>query len=122
MAFDPLRFLNVADFVLASSSYQSEEYLRTGVGRAYYAAHVSARDYLDSRVKLQRDKAGKPTHQGVVDALKRGTLPYVGDALDQLMDKRHVSDYEMGSQVTLADLTEARILAETVLRNLSSCY
>ena len=80
--FNPSKFLVVSDFVATDSSHQGEEFIRTAVGRAYYAAHISAKDFLSSRPKLQRDKAGNPTHQGVVDALKRSRLPDLGHKLD----------------------------------------
>jgi uncharacterized protein (UPF0332 family) len=119
--FDPSKFLTVSDFVAGDPSHQGEEFVRTAVGRAYYAAHISARDFLSPRVKLQRDRAGNPTHQGVIDGLKKSRLPDLGHKLDQLMAQRKAADYQMNSTVALSDLNTARVLSKAILLDLSGC-
>jgi hypothetical protein len=122
--FDPRRFSNVADFVYSDPSHQSEEFVRTGIGRAYYAAHIYARDLLVGmpRVKLQRDRSGNPTHGGVVDVLKRSKQPHVGHALDQLLAHRKRADYRMDVPSKVDDLREARNLSTAILRDIANCF
>lgn len=122
--FDPRRFNNVADFVYSDPGHQSEEFIRTGVGRAYYAAHIYARDLLLTvpKLRLQRDHSGNPTHGGIVEVLKRSKQPHVGHAMDQLLAHRKKADYRMDIQSSMDDLREARNLSSAILQDVAGCY
>ncbi|MDG7030003.1 MAG: hypothetical protein JRN38_07160 [Nitrososphaerota archaeon] len=97
---------------------KTEEYLRTAIGRAYYAAHLTARETLLAKRKVKPNKKGLIPHGEVIDALKLGPLPSVGDKLHQLGKMREVADYTVTSQIQLTDAQVAKALVTEIISKL----
>jgi hypothetical protein len=82
-------FLQVAE-VLAP--YEGEAFMRTRIGRLYYAVYLEARDYAErhlghSRLKLARE------HQAIAHALAR-VDPELEFRLRDLRSTRNAADYD----------------------------
>lgn len=74
-----------------------EASMRCACGRAYYAAHVIARDLLRAKFAVSRDGRA---HREVIDLLKRSKnldVRQAGLSLDRLKDTRNSADYDVGS-------------------------
>lgn len=117
-AFSPQSFERVVDFILGPGTPKSEEYLRTAIGRAYYAAHLTARETLLAKGKVSPNKKGLIPHGDVIDVLKSGPLPSVGDKLHQLGKLREVADYAVTSQIQLSDAQNAKALVSEIITKL----
>lgn len=87
MPFAPRDFFTIAQTVV-SDYPDSEAALRTGVGRAYYATFLEAREKL--RIRVQTGKV----HQAVIGALKKADR-FAGDQLDKLEELRGIADYDL---------------------------
>ena len=86
MTFDPADFLRVAN-ELASEGHD-EAFLRTAVGRAYYAVFLQAREFLGLRGQRRH------IHNTVISRLKRTDFA-AGTQLDKLETLRGQADYEL---------------------------
>jgi hypothetical protein len=84
-AFDPLRFLAVAEELARPAADEPE--LRTAVSRAYYALYLSARDQLG-------EKAGKGERAKTMTALNRRD-PGLKQKLALLERLRVAADYHL---------------------------
>jgi uncharacterized protein (UPF0332 family) len=119
MPFDPSTFLEVTNRVVAESDLHSETYFRTAVGRAYYSAHLVAREVLLSEHRITRDLKGKARHGAVIKALNKPGTELAANALDSLMILRQVSDYDLSPAVGIDAVLEARRLASIVMGDLA---
>jgi uncharacterized protein (UPF0332 family) len=96
-SFPPRHFLELADKLLNDKKYDKEARIRTSIGRAYYAAFLSAMRKLESFgfsfTNVDR------IHREVIEALKTkdGGL---GSKLDDLFEFRVQADYFMDAMVT----------------------
>ena len=87
--FDPIKFLDVAK-TIKGSSYNGEEYCRTLINRAYYAAFGHIRKKIPSVVNR-----GPSVHKDLIDYLKNiNGYKIIGDNLEELFKKRKRSDYD----------------------------
>jgi len=120
-AFLPEAFEIVVDHLLDPQSPKSEPFFRTAVGRAYYAAHLSARELLLAKKRrVARGSRGQVTHPGVIDALRSGPNPGVGDKLHQLGKLRERADYDLGTPVGLPEAQAAKLLVREILSKLNN--
>lgn len=93
MVFDPLSFLELANTLSADVNYEDEAVYRTSTGRAYYAAYLICRRYLE----INGDAiSGTTTHKEVIDKI-RGKNPHVGSLLYRLRRNRNEADYDVGT-------------------------
>ena len=77
-------------------AHPSEILIRSIINRAYYAALISARDYIDA------DTRGSGGHVQVVRALRHHDR-FAGNKLDSLRLKRRLADYEPERSFTPRD-------------------
>jgi hypothetical protein len=107
--FDPRQYLSLAENVLAARA--DEAALRSAVSRAYYAAFLVAREYIDDRGITGRPRSGRRlgSHERVIFSV--GAIPDASSVtmrnllfglrrlrtnadydLDSISDQRQVSD------------------------------
>jgi len=95
-AFSPRLFLRLANQLLNDKKYHTEAGVRTIVGRAYYAAFLSA--MIKLRILGHSFRDVHRIHKEVIEALssRDGGL---GSKLDALFDYRVQADYDMDAVV-----------------------
>jgi len=110
MAFDWQDFLQVAEFChkCETATPSREALCRTAVGRAYYAAFCSARDYATSKMSYT------PTGNGDDHTLVRAHYRQAGKRdvhklLLQLYNWRCLCDYESGGKVAFDEMAKFAI-------------
>ena len=111
--FDPLEFVGIADLLVSHPT--SEAGLRTAVGRLYYAAFLSAREFLavPGRTRI---------HQRVIGELRTHDR-MAAQQLETLRRIRVVADYDLEVQDPIRtdwqrNYQMARRLANFVLERL----
>lgn len=98
MSFDWTQYLTLARILAdpEESLPNEEARSRTAISRAYYAALLTAENFLRARRKVKsRNRYG--IHSYVPDTFLRGpskAWKKVGNKLNQLKDARHRADYE----------------------------
>ena len=117
--FEPRNFMNVVAHVLGSPDCGGQEFTRTVVGRAYYSAHLVAREYLLGTQRISRNKKGRVGHGPVIRALDKGKTEVLASALDQLMAMRGTADYDLAAEVPSEMAQQAKQLADLVLTRLA---
>src|SRR5260370_20655517 len=110
MPFDPSTLNKVVAAVTASAADEAE--IRTGIGRLYYAAHLTAREGL-------RKKGWTPTGRGgdhslVIQELSSRQYRKESDQLEYLKQLREHADYHL--EVTSSILNQACRLCRTIRR------
>ena len=111
-------FLNVTKLVASKSTPQTEPFFRSAISRAYYAAHLSARElYLTGR-KISPNANGIVTHRMMIRALKGSELPGLGHQLDQLLDQRITADYNLRTALAESDVLAAIAVADRIITEL----
>lgn len=112
--FDPGEFYAIASWLYDTKLPLSGQPLRRLIiGRAYYAALISARDFTGTSTQ------GKNGHREVVDALKNKDHT-AGSKLDSLRLTRHKADYQMGITITDSQVTNSLKEALIVLKAIGS--
>ena len=116
--FDPVGYVDVADRLrelAASGTCPADAALRAAIGRYYYAALLSARDYLAASESVSVDQT-EATHSWVIRKLQDSADPEsqrLTSELNAMRVLRNKADY--GD--TLADLpSEAQRVAGRCLR------
>jgi uncharacterized protein (UPF0332 family) len=117
----PETFQTVVDHVLDPATPKSEPFYRTAVGRAYYAAHLASREFLLTKKKVGRNRRGQVSHIDVIDVLRAGPIPGVGDKLHQLGKLRESADYDLSATLQLHDVEVAKLLVTEILAKLPAC-
>ncbi len=117
MTFRGAAFLNIAKFLLSERA--DESYVRTAIGRAYYAAFLEARDFCES--------SGLPissgnTHVEVRRCLESLHLEALAIDLRNLHTHRKHADYDVSRQFDdFADVAEITLWqAENIINRLAS--
>jgi hypothetical protein len=103
-----------------------EKVARTCIGRAYYAAFLSAREtirrYYPTQLASLRRKGD--AHQFVRSKLIDRGKPNIANKLLDLSDKRNRADYELSNYSSVADqqreVTKSIQLCENIISLLSS--
>jgi uncharacterized protein (UPF0332 family) len=108
--FDPGEFLKLAR-VIADSAV-GEAHLRTAAGRAYYAAHLHAREQLHAAGVLTPTFTGAD-HDLVIQKLReRGGI--AGNIVDSLRALRIRADYRLNIPVRSSEVSRAVSFAEAI--------
>ena len=91
--FRPRKFLKLATRLIDDKKYEEPSRIRTGIGRAYYAAHLFTKEKMErSGYSLPDDHT---VHQFIIDELMDRGDTTIGSKLDRLLEKRRIADYYM---------------------------
>jgi len=115
VAYDPQLFLEIANSLLTDKEYEEKGRIRTAIGRAYYAAFLSAKKELQeigySFADVHR------LHKDVIEtSMTKNSM--IGNRLDTLHDHRIAADYEMMADITLSLGKTCVRLSELIIRSL----
>ena len=111
MSFNPHDFLMLARALATAGNSHEAEY-RTAVSRAYYAAHLQARERLVAAGELVPTRSGED-HRLIVRRLRaRGGSE--GDQLDWLRIRRIRADYRLGAVMTAVQARQAVDVAQAL--------
>ena len=91
--FNPEIFLGIAKRIKEDKTLNEQGKIRTIIGRAYYAAFLSAREYFILYKAKSFDKEHQ--HQDVIDALDEFDAYHLKNWLEQLRDNRVKADYNL---------------------------
>ena len=109
--FDAAEFYSLASWLHDTKPSSSSQALRrTIIGRAYYAALISARDFLG------QSTIGDKGHKAVVDALAQKVSTQISAALNALRMKRADADYRPEKVISPRDVEISLRNALIVLR------
>lgn len=97
-AYDPMRFLELADRLLYDGNYEKDSRARTAVGRFYYAVFLLA--WLKLSEKGIHVPESSEVHQVVISKYNENGLSSIGNRLDQLRESRVDADYHMRCSFT----------------------
>jgi len=98
VVFDPQIFLEIADDIVGDRKYHVEGWLRTAIGRAYYAAFLIVEKKL--RETGCRFEDTDKIHQYVIQkAMERNS--YLANRLDTVRGYRVKADYIMEERITV---------------------
>lgn len=113
--FDPVEFFHIARKLYKESENLDSGTARTIINRAYYAAHLVARE----KYKIQNE--GKEVHTKVIDHCK-ARIPKTGSQLSSLFMSRKHADYKLDDKlknpITKRDSGNALRQAEEILKSL----
>lgn len=119
--FDPSDFLSFAQSLSAAKA--SEAQLRTCVGRAYYAAFLTARERpkIDAAVRALPKRIRKKLgyHRTVVTALRKIDSG-MGNQLDDLRKLRLLADYKLEEKGWPSRWEKASFVAAQLVPKLST--
>ncbi len=113
MAFEPIEFFRLAEYLYSEQKNQAG--YRATIGRAYYAAMLSARN------KAGLSSKGANGHETVVKYYKSSSdanLAAIGNRLDDLRVSRTNSDYECDKVVVSRDAGASIAKSRTILNAL----
>lgn len=96
MPFDPCLLLNLSSSLFQDDKYDEEAKYRTSISRAYYAAFLISRTYLESK-GWYFDPAGT-VHKEVISHMKKDST-LVGTLLFKLRQDRNDADYNLDKKV-----------------------
>jgi hypothetical protein len=114
-SFDPVAFYDLSREIL---SFRTEEsYLRTSVGRAYYACFHLARLALQRKWRWVPPEQGSEHSAVIRELARRGRLP-LSHALRDLRYLRDHADYDLDTPVDAARCDRARELADWLVARL----
>ncbi len=95
MAFDWWKYIDVA---VALQNIKSEEAIRSGISRTYYAVFGKTRILcLNSNILKKHEMKGRSAHQTIIDKLKLSDekeLAKIGQYMETLRERRNDADYE----------------------------
>jgi uncharacterized protein (UPF0332 family) len=114
----PDEFIDLSNLVVGAGTPQTEPFFRSAVSRAYYAAHLTARELYLGRRKITPNASGIVTHRMMIRALKGSKLPGLGHQLDQLLDARLDADYNLKIVISGSELQTAMTIAQLILSDL----
>lgn len=116
MSFDPCYFLKLSYQLRDDGNYQDESGYRTSVSRAYYAAFLVSRTYLESK-KYPLSPSGK-AHKEVIDHMA-GINILVRNMLFQLRRNRTTADYYLNIEVKKGLANSSLISAQKIIDEVS---
>ena len=114
----PEDFFKTCELLL---DHDEEPHRRTIVGRAYYAAFLYFREYLKTRGLTKKLQPRNEAHEFVIQCLGFSNVREASIASAQLQDlqqKRHDADYDLGREVSQADAEDALCLGKSII----SCF
>ena len=113
--FNPEIFLNVAKKIKESINLDEQGKFRTAIGRAYYAAFLTAREYLKFHKAKKFDKDRQ--HQDVLDALDELEQYDLKNWLDKLRDNRVNADYALNIWIEMELCEKSLMLSEEIINS-----
>jgi len=90
--------------------------IRTVIGRAYYAAFLTIREYLKRYRGVTFDKEHQ--HQDVLDALDNFDKYNIKNWLDRLRDNRVNADYHLNILIDMNLCEKSIIISEEIINSL----
>lgn len=115
MVFDPLSFLELANNLHVDINYEDEAAYRTSTSRAYYAAYLICRKYLENN-EHTFSKSAK-AHREVMNEVNKKD-PHVRSLLHKLRLNRNAADYDMdtpyGKGFTISSLKLAQKIIDKI--------
>ena len=122
MPFDWREYLGVSRYLEGKSGddFSEEAAARAGISRAYYAAHISAKNYAESQWGFLPPRELETSHKAIRDKFHREGRREVEEKLKELSQWRKMSDYdnELRANVSMMH-TSAIQRAEEVLNLLT---
>jgi uncharacterized protein (UPF0332 family) len=116
MKLDPYSFLEIARDISVDTEYCYETGYRTCINRAYYAAHLISKQYLESKgCKFTRDRS---VHKQVIDELAKRNQ-YARDLLYDLKNKRTDADYNMNITIYETSVSESIETADEIVNEIN---
>ncbi|GAI75118.1 unnamed protein product [marine sediment metagenome] len=95
--FQPRIFLDIARKLKNYRDLDDEGKLRVVIGRAYYAAFLTAREYLKRYRWIEFREKGQ--HKKVLDALDDLNQEFIKNQLDLLRKSRVTADYNLNISI-----------------------
>lgn len=114
--FNPEIFLDVAKRIKENNELDEQGKLRTVIGRAYYAAFLTTREYLKRYKGKTFDKERQ--HQDVLDALDDLDKYDIKNWLDSLRDNRVNADYYLNILLDMELCEKSIILSEEIINSI----
>ena len=108
-------FLNVAKKIKESTNLDEQGKFRTAIGRAYYAAFLTAREYLKFHKAKKFDKDRQ--HQDVLDTLDELEQYDLKNMLDKLRDNRVNADYALNVWIEMELCEKSLMLSEEIINS-----
>lgn len=112
--FNPEIFLDIARRIKDNKDIDEQGRFRTVIGRAYYAAFLTAREHLKKHKARSFNKDYQ--HKAVLDALDELDENNLKNWLDKLRDNRVKADYYLNKLLDI-DLCEKCIVLSQVIIN-----
>ena len=115
---NPADFLNVTNHLLSIEKSKNEPvFIRTAIGRAYYASFLSCWEKLSEiGINIENDSS---SHQNVITQLLE-VDPFSADLLNNLRQHRRKADYYMSEKITYKIGTKCTKMSEEILRRIPS--
>jgi len=114
--FNPEIFLDIARGIKSSKGLDEQGILRTVIGRAYYAAFLTTREYLKKHKAKTFDKDRQ--HQDVLDALDEFDEYNLKNWLDKLRDNRVTADYILNKLIDKELCEKCLIISEQIINSI----
>lgn len=93
-SFDPHNLLDLSLKLYKDNNYHEETKYRTSISRAYYAAFLVSREYLESKQGIHFDHKNENVHKKVITYMRKKN-PKIGQRLYDLREKRNGADYDL---------------------------
>ncbi len=113
--FHPEIFLEIARKVKDFRDVDEQGKLRTAIGRAYYAAFLTTREYLRFRGFTFEEKG---QHQKVLDALDDLNQEYIKNQLFTLEKSRVVADYNLNKSINKGLCEKGIIISKEIIESI----
>lgn len=114
--FNPEIFLDIARRIKDRNDLNDQGKLRTAIGRAYYAAFLTTREYLKKHKAKTFDKERQ--HQDVLDALDALDEYNIKNWLDKLRDNRVKADYYLNILIDMELCQNSMVLSEEIINSI----
>ena len=115
MAFDPCLLLSLSTALSEDSNYEDESKYRTSISRAYYAAFLVARRYLESSGYIFPPESN--VHRKVIDYMKDKNS-FISNLLFKLRNRRNDADYNLNIQIkkgiTISSIKSAQMVIDEI--------
>lgn len=99
--FNPRRFLSLGIKLSRDKKYDEDCRARTAISRIYYAAFlVALNKMIKAGIKI-RDNS--KIHREVINTYMENGYTDIGDKLDQMRERRVDADYNMLSDISVAE-------------------
>lgn len=111
---NPEEYLEVAKEILNKRAYNNNQiYIRTAIGRAYYASFLVTREKLKS-LGISVEEVVR-THEDIIDKIRNKDYG-TGDLLDELREDRVKADYKLNEKITPHQGNRCIKTSETIIK------